>query len=557
MTTLKSEVYQVQRVFQQLLGTQIELRERGELFYADIDLCPLFRRFDQESRVIVVPRALTSEGTSALQRLYVQRDHSISLVFHVDSAAKPPGNLSRVIHLSLSELRTLSEIASDEPSRGARFGRFILQRIGRRSVSPYQITRPAQRRMFFNRLRELDHLEGREHFKAILGPRRIGKTSLAHALARRIAEDDARYLTLSGEQDRTLPLALISCLDLSSTTFWEEVYDRIGASEQDRAAGRRHALTDPIKRKYRRLNAYESFLSLTSSQYRNPFLILDEVDGLIDEDEGNDWAFFRQLKGWALNTSATIVFAGFRRLFYALRDDDFPFFQTCDEVLLPAFSQKDSHSLIEAPLTEMGFELDPRLPQAVFYLTGGAPALVQAIGDELATSNDPARPLGDDELRVAVRSSRTLRSAFTNFRAEATALERLVLLLYMRVACAAKLEDAERILADGDVEDGIYDLAIELAEFLKGQHIEAAKIRALLTEQLPEYHEAGLLGEVFRNALDELTLRNIFRQESQYIRYSHVSTYLLARIIADTLGTGIAAEIDEARHACLRRLEVE
>ncbi len=546
------EVGQVVRVLQALTGSTLKLDKQKHCWHAHCDLCPLVRRYDGLSRVIIPTKSAEDGAVAEVESLLPRRDNALALVFHIYPEDRIPGNQRRTLHLSQKELQTLAGIAAAPLAlRRPRFALFVAERQSVLGISPYQIDRPARRRMFIDRVDQIDQLLEFQNFKAILGPRRIGKTSLAYEVLRRVAEDRSRYVRVSHDPAPVLPAVLMPCLGVEIERFWEEIYDRIGASEKTRAEGRLHMLIDFTKRKYRRLDDYESFLRLTSLEYRRPFAILDEIDGLIAKDEGSDWEFFRQLKGWALSVDATVIFVGYRKLFEALQDDEFPFYETCDELTLSVLSFEDTVRLIREPLQEMGFDTPKEVSLAAACLSGGAPALAHGLADELLKIVKSPRKIELADLRAAAAQSRTLKTSYRNFRSEAGPFERLVVLLYLRKRFAKILN---RLQGKGPAEDPeavVFELALELGEAVTKEKIRANDLQALLRSQLGDLADSAGFSRRFRSALDELSLRNVLQQRSPYNQYSFVSPYFLARVLVETAGKSLEFEIREAQHEAI------
>ena len=527
-----------------------ELRPPGqpsevEAIVGKTDLGHLLRKFAGTSTIIVV-----NEGNAQKRQLADKNlpeilgtnrsEKGLILVCHV-GVERTLQHTSGTLHLYEPDFQELAKISAlAKESIGPAFARFILDRKQRSLQSPYSTQVPASGRMFYDREEAIAEITGTESSFAIVGPRRVGKSSLANEVYNRLTHDRSRGITISGDPIPVFPIAFLDCLDLSpGNEIWEQLYDQIGATEKDRAAGRRHALTDVTKRKYRRLNPYESFRKLTTEVYLRPYIILDEVGRLLEYDKEEAWSFFSQLSGWAKAVGATLILVGYFELFRALKDDTFPFYQTCQQILLPPLPQDAAKALVREPLEELGFAIDSDAIEFLCNITGGFPAQIHTVSAYIAR-RDVKCQITTDVVSEAIGESKVLETPIANFRSEASPLAKFVVYWYCEQIRDAYVKAGATTTVGDDNQETIKLLANFAGDF--------ATRRPLLYDDISEgirqlAAPTEVSDSILDDTLDELVLRSILAESVRYYRYRFAIPGFLATVLLLNLKDGFASRI--------------
>jgi hypothetical protein len=238
----------------------------------------------------------------------------------------------------------------------------------------------SRKNLFVGRDLALDRLENSDR-SAILGGRRIGKTSLLLALKERLISKrrnpfNVGYVyadPLPGDPDLTLAARIAESLGLGVPTDMDE-FTRVltRACQQGRVA-----------------------------------VLIDEADRYIQAsrlkhgDSSDSFPLMRVLRGIQLDKkdSFKVVCAGFKQLYYELsirpnQDSAYPFknFLTPVENAVGDLSADQVEELLRTAFSEMlGAALDPSVARLVKIKTSGHPAFVQMFGRQLLEILDHRR----------------------------------------------------------------------------------------------------------------------------------------------------------------------
>ncbi len=225
----------------------------------------------------------------------------------------------------------------------------ILQRSELAALCPYSYQGPvkdAKATLFFGRERELRELLAADsRFIVVVGPRRVGKSSLLLAAQRALRDEGraTRYLTL---RNANSPGDLLSLLDPAPS-----------ADEND-----------PI----------EAIHSLLSGELSDTTLLLDEVDALMYSDAGNRHPLAKTFRSLAQEGKGRLVLAGYWDLYRLGLDYDSPFYNLGRRVVLGPLGRADATNLAREPMQAAGYSwADSTLLEELVDRTGGYPSLVQ------------------------------------------------------------------------------------------------------------------------------------------------------------------------------------
>jgi Cdc6-like AAA superfamily ATPase len=234
----------------------------------------------------------------------------------------------------------------------------ISARIPISNLSPYETRAPVTGSRFFGREHEISRiLSNPDTNYAILGIRRIGKTSLLREIERLLKE---------GEDPTTV--VYLECSDLLSLDdYVREVVRKLNPRELTRLHLQKYVFFFP------------NFLERMSRMHKTKIIfLLDEVDNLVIMQRGN-WELFRMLRASANKGACQYIIAGFRE---AMREQyllDSPFYNFAQEVRLSDFTRQQAHDLIVTPMENLRvrFRNKEEVVRRIYEETSGQPNLIQ------------------------------------------------------------------------------------------------------------------------------------------------------------------------------------
>ncbi len=225
-------------------------------------------------------------------------------------------------------------------------------------LSPYETRAPVTGSRFFGREHEISRiLANPDTNHAILGIRRIGKTSLLRETERILIEREA-----------AAQVVYLECSDLLSTDdYIREVVRKLNPRELPRLELQKYVFFFP------------NFLERMSKQLKSKIIfLLDEVDNLVIMQRG-DWELFRMLRASSNKGACQYIIAGFRE---AMREQymlDSPFYNFTQEIRLSEFTRQQARSLIVTPMENLRvrFRNEEEVISRIYEETAGHPNLIQ------------------------------------------------------------------------------------------------------------------------------------------------------------------------------------
>jgi hypothetical protein len=225
-------------------------------------------------------------------------------------------------------------------------------------LSPYETRAPVTGSRFFGREHEISRiLANPDTNHAILGIRRIGKTSLLRETERILIEREA-----------AARVVYLECSDLLSTDdYIREVVRKLNPRELPRLELQKYVFFFP------------NFLERMSKQLKSKIIfLLDEIDNLVIMQRG-DWELFRMLRASSNKGACQYIIAGFRE---AMREQymlDSPFYNFTQEIRLSEFTRQQARSLIVTPMENLRvrFRNEEEVISRIYEETAGHPNLIQ------------------------------------------------------------------------------------------------------------------------------------------------------------------------------------
>lgn len=241
----------------------------------------------------------------------------------------------------------------------------VLEQSDLEKVSPFVLRGATPAQMFYGREAEEAVLLGSltSNSVAIIGGRRIGKTSLIMHTQKRLSE--AGFTSYF--------------CDCQHVRNWEDFGNLVS---------RRWKVKVPSKFKPHHL--FDLMGNLSNTQGKDLVILMDEVDQLLDwdqshsEDEAPE-AFFRACRSISQQGIAQFVFSGERVISQKIWDPHSPHWNFCKPLSLRQLNHQETVSLITEPLINLGITIDEpeSLADEVWKRTSGHPELVQFVGDAL------------------------------------------------------------------------------------------------------------------------------------------------------------------------------
>ncbi|HSJ54033.1 MAG TPA: AAA family ATPase [Anaerolineae bacterium] len=226
------------------------------------------------------------------------------------------------------------------------------------NLAPYETRAPVTGSRFFGREYEISRVVSNPDTNhAILGIRRIGKTSLLREVERllRQAQDPAQVVYLE-------------CSDLLSTEdYVREVVRKLNPRELPRLHMQKYVFFFP------------DFLERMARASKGKIIfLLDEIDNLVIMQRGS-WELFRMLRASANKGACQYIMAGFRE---AMREQyllDSPFYNFAQEIRLSEFTRRQAQDLIQTPMENLRVRIRNKeeVVGRIYEETAGQPNLIQ------------------------------------------------------------------------------------------------------------------------------------------------------------------------------------
>lgn len=240
------------------------------------------------------------------------------------------------------------------------FRRSVLAQVNILNYAPFVVTGSTPDHIFFGREPELrtvtEHAQVASY--AVIGGRRIGKTSLLNRLHR---------VRLPAVGFRTL------YHDCSTTPTYDAFLTTVVRDWRPDAPGTTRVTFGELI-----LNqAHSPLLPLD----RPLVLLLDEADKLIPDDRADNWPLFNALRALANSGRIQVILSGERTLRDALRDPSSPLFNFANEMLVGRLDVRSVEELITRPMQQLEIELENEkaIVRRIYEFTSGHPNIVQRL----------------------------------------------------------------------------------------------------------------------------------------------------------------------------------
>jgi hypothetical protein len=230
---------------------------------------------------------------------------------------------------------------------------------------PYETSKPVTGSRFFGREFEIRRiLQGGDSNFAIMGIRRIGKTSLMREVERQLREQAQE----ASDENALRRIIFMDCSAITSTAgFIQEVVRKLRPQELTRLGNKQFPIFFP------------DFLQRMSQRYGGPLVFfLDEFDRLLTWHY-SDETLLNALRASSNMGYARYVVGGFREVMRAFSDLDSPLYNFARPVRLKEFSREQTATMVLGPLEKLGVHFERRndVVNRIYDETAGQPNLVQ------------------------------------------------------------------------------------------------------------------------------------------------------------------------------------
>lgn len=233
------------------------------------------------------------------------------------------------------------------------------------SLTPYETSKPVTGSRFFGREFEVRRiLQSADSNFAIMGIRRIGKTSLMREVERQLREQAQE----AGDELAGERLLFMDCSALSSSAgFVQEIVRKLRPQELVRLASKQFPIFIP------------DFLERMSQRYGGPIVFfLDEFDRVLTWHHEDD-TLLNALRAASNQGHARYIVGGFREVMRAFSDLESPLYNFARPIRLKEFSREQAATMILGPLEKLGVQFERRndVVNRIFDETAGQPNLIQ------------------------------------------------------------------------------------------------------------------------------------------------------------------------------------
>ncbi len=249
-------------------------------------------------------------------------------------------------------------------------GEIVLSEVDLTLVSPFYTKAPVPERMFYGREREIKDVRRKikTHSVALIGGRRIGKTSTLHQLDRLLKVPDSGYVPYY--------------LDCHNAMQYSHFFNNIARRWGIRVSG----APDPT--------CFEDVVAEVAKRHLglNIVFLFDEVDRLLtmDMDQQQSELLFRTFRALSNEGKCHFIFSGERWLARAMENSYSALFNFALPVRLAPLEKPVVARLVAEPFEMMNIWLEDavQLIDRIYEISAGHPNIVQMICQEMVVAVD-------------------------------------------------------------------------------------------------------------------------------------------------------------------------
>lgn len=313
----------------------------------------------------------------------------------------------------------------------------VLDQVSLTTVSPFFTRGPVPDHMFFGREREINEVRSklRSHSVALIGGRRIGKTSTLQRIQRALEPEESEYIPYY--------------LDCHGATQYKSFFWLVNRRWEVDVNQDAH----PVE--------FEDVITVLAERHphKNIVLLFDEVDSLLNFDRlpENQETLFRTLRSLSNEKRCQYVFSGEKWLMSSISDPYSALFNFTQAVRLQPLPPKVVHQLVADPfeMLNIWMEQSEQVINRIYQISAGHPNIVQMICqgmvEELDQDPQNASLLTLEHLDQAT-SRRTLQEEIVQtIWGQMSPLAKLITLIWPEGERFLSLADIERLLENVDL----------------------------------------------------------------------------------------------------------
>lgn len=429
-----------------------------DLYFLDFSSWKL--RFSDRSPIIWVsqddlaemdPRELVQSLTEIIRLRYLAERNPIILVEGPGEAIRSHFKTTFLPVLILDQADQEAIRASRRPS-GELLDRLSAQ-LDLALLAPYETSKPVTGSRFFGREFEIRRiLQQADSNFALMGIRRIGKTSLLREVERRLREQ-VQDATRNDQKVRDRIIFMDCSAITSADHFVQEVVRKLNPRELTRLGHRQYPIFFP------------DFLDRMSRRYGGPLIfLLDEFDQLLTWYYTDD-SLLNSLRASSNMGHCRYIIAGFREVLHAFSNVDSPLFNFAKPIRLKEFSRDQTSELVLKPLEMLRVHVERRneVVDRIYDETAGQPNLIQFYCSILVEQLDRrgSRTISADSLFDVYGDEDFRAFVVSTFMDNTTHLEKAIVFAVMAkygLEQAFDLEDIDAALQDRPLEVPLADL---------------------------------------------------------------------------------------------------
>jgi HEAT repeat protein/Cdc6-like AAA superfamily ATPase len=312
-----------------------------------------------------------------------------------------------VITLGRDDIQRL--ILAKDSQEALRFAIFR-QTVDLTLVSPFETIGPVREDMFFGRESEIRFITQTVKNKpvAVLGGRRIGKTSVLQKVRRLLIQPTSEYRCV-----------YVDCYHVRDCGHLFRMIARDSGCPEVRALD-----PTPI-----------NFMDVVDILHDDglPLFIMDEIDALLRSDMKNDEWLFKTFRSLSQKGACRFIFSGEKCVSERLKSPGSPFFNFCEPIFLGYLDNRSARKLITDPMALMNIELrDPDgIVREIIDLSSCHPRIVQLICRRLIEeiNKEKVRHISYEHLQRVSRDRAFQNQYVDSVWSSTTSLERIITLL--------------------------------------------------------------------------------------------------------------------------------
>jgi hypothetical protein len=262
-----------------------------------------------------------------------------------------------VLVLNESHIKRL--ISARLPTRA--LGDLVLSQVNLTTISPFYTRGPVPEHMFFGREREINEVRSklRTHSVALIGGRRIGKTSTLQRIQRLLKPADSDYVPY-----------YLDCHGATNyrTFFW--LINRRWQIDVPQDA-------NPVE--------FEDVVTILQQRHigKNIAILFDEIDSLLEFDRqpDNHETLFRAFRSLSNEKHCQYVFSGEKWLMRSMTNPYSALFNFAEAVRLEPLPRQVVHHLVADPfeMLNIWIEQSEQVIERIHEISAGHPNIVQMI----------------------------------------------------------------------------------------------------------------------------------------------------------------------------------